>query len=103
MARRGSRPLPKAVERVTVVAAGQSPRRLDVFVATQSARLSRAVVQRWIDGGLITVNDRRAKAAQRVHPGDIITCHVAERRSLPIEAEPIPIDIVYEDAALLVV
>src|SRR5688572_983573 len=91
------------MERVTVVAAGQSPRRLDVFVATQSARLSRAVVQRWIAGGLITVNDRRAKAAQRVQPGDIITCHVAERCALPIEAEPIPIDIMHEDAALLVV
>ena len=68
------------MQRVTVVPAGQSPRRLDVFVTTQSARLSRAVAQRWIEGGLITVNDRRAKPAQRIHPGDVIACHVAERR-----------------------
>ena len=38
---------------VTTVSAGQAPRRLDVFVSTQTAHLSRAVVQRWIDGGLM--------------------------------------------------
>jgi 23S rRNA pseudouridine1911/1915/1917 synthase len=91
------------MQRVTVVPAGQSPRRLDVFVTTQSARLSRATAQRWIEGGLITVNDRRAKPAQRIRPGDVITCHVAERAVLPVEPEPIPIKVLHEDAAILVV
>jgi 23S rRNA pseudouridine1911/1915/1917 synthase len=91
------------MQRVTVVPAGQSPRRLDLFVTTQSARLSRAAAQRWIEGGLITVNDRRAKPAQRIHPGDVIACHVAERPALPVEPEPIPIEVLHEDAAILVV
>ena len=91
------------MQRVTVVPAGQSPRRLDVFVTTQSARLSRAAAQRWIEGGLITVNDRRAKPAQRIRPGDVIACHVAERAALPVEPEPIPIEVLHEDAAILVV
>jgi 23S rRNA pseudouridine1911/1915/1917 synthase len=91
------------MQRVTVVAAGQSPRRLDVFVTTQRARLSRAAAQRWIEGGLITVNDRRAKPAQRIRPGDVIACHVAERPALPVEPEPIPIEVLHEDAAILVV
>jgi 23S rRNA pseudouridine1911/1915/1917 synthase len=91
------------MQRVTVVPAGQSPRRLDVFVTTQSARLSRGAAQRWIEGGLITVNDRRAKPAQRIHPGDVIACHVAERPALPVEPEPIPIEVLHEDAAILVV
>ena len=91
------------MQRVTVVPAGQSPRRLDVFVTTQSARLSRAAAQRWIEGGLITVNDRRAKPAQRIRPGDVIACHVAERPALPVEPEPIPIEVLHEDAAILVV
>jgi 23S rRNA pseudouridine1911/1915/1917 synthase len=91
------------MQRVTVVPTGQSPRRLDVFVTTQTARLSRAVAQRWIDGGLITVNDRRAKPAQRIHPGDVIACHVAERAAFPVEPEPIPIEVLHEDAAILVV
>ena len=91
------------MQRVTVVPAGQSPRRLDVFVTTQSARLSRAAAQRWIEGGLITVNDRRAKPAQRIRPGDVIACHVAERPALPVEPEPIAIEVLHEDAAILVV
>ena len=92
-----------AMQRVTVVPAGQSPRRLDVFVTTQSARLSRAAAQRWIEGGLITVNDRRAKPAQRIRPGDVIACHVAERPALPVEPEPIALEVLHEDAAILVV
>ena len=72
-------------------------------MTTQSARLSRAAAQRWIEGGLVTVNDRRAKPAQRIRPGDVIACHVAERPALPVEPEPIPIEVLHEDAAILVV
>ena len=91
------------MQRVTVVPAGQSARRLDVFVRAQNARLSRASAQRWIDGGLITVNGRRAKRAQRIRPGDVIACHVAVREPPPVEPEPIPLAVLHEDAALLVV
>jgi len=57
------------MQRVTTVSAGQSPRRLDVFVSTQTAHLSRAVVQRWIEGGLITVKRSADQAAQLIRPG----------------------------------
>jgi 23S rRNA pseudouridine1911/1915/1917 synthase len=88
---------------VTTVTAGQSPRRLDVFVSTQNAHLSRACAQRWIDGGLITVNGRRGKPAQRIRPGDVIACHVPAREPPPVEPEPLPLEVLHEDAALLVV
>jgi 23S rRNA pseudouridine1911/1915/1917 synthase len=91
------------MQRVTVVAAQQSPRRLDVFVTAQHADLSRAGTQRLIEGGLITVNGRRAKAAQRIRAGDVIACHVAVREPLAVEPEPIPLEVIHEDAALLVV
>src|SRR5262249_37658796 len=92
-----------AMQRVTAVPAGQSPRRLDVFVTTQSARLSRAAAQRWIEGGLITVNGRRAKPAQRIRPGDVTACHVAGRATRRVEPAPIPGEVLHEDAAILVV
>jgi len=91
------------MERLTTVSAGQSPRRLDVFVSVQSAHLSRAAAQRWIDEGLITVNGQRAKPARRIRPGDVIVCHVAARVPWPVEPEPIPLEILHEDPALLVV
>ncbi len=88
---------------VTVVSPGQSPRRLDVFVAAQTALRSGSAVRRWIDGGLVTVNGRPAKAARRIRPGDVIACHVPVRQPPPIEPEPLPLDVLHEDAALLVV
>ncbi len=88
---------------VTTVSAGQAPRRLDVFVATQTAHLSRAAAQRWIDGGLITVNGRQTKPARLIRPGDVITCHVPVREPPPVEPEPLALHVLHEDAELLVI
>src|SRR5215468_2166123 len=92
-----------AATQVMRVAAGQSPRRLDVFVSAQNARVSRAAARRWIDRGLVTVNGRPAKSARRVRPGDLIACPATEREPPPVEPEPIPLDVLHEDAAVLVV
>ncbi len=86
-----------------MVPGGQSPRRLDVFVCAQSAHVSRAAVQRWIASGIITVNGRRAKPAQRIRPGDVIASHAAVRAPRRVEGEALPLRVLYEDAALLVV
>jgi 23S rRNA pseudouridine1911/1915/1917 synthase len=91
------------VQRVTVVPPGQAPRRLDHFVTTQSANVSRAAVQRWIAGGLITVNSRLAKPAQRIRPGDVIANHLAVRPPIAIEPEDRPVRVLHEDADVLVV
>jgi 23S rRNA pseudouridine1911/1915/1917 synthase len=91
------------MQRVTLVSAGQSPRRLDRFVRTQNANVSRAAVQRWIASGLITVNGRRAKPAQRIRPGDVIASHLAVRPPIPIDPEDRPLRVLHEDAEILVV
>ena len=91
------------MQRVTLVPAGQSRRRLDGFVRAQSAHVSRASVQRWIEGGIITVNGRRAKPALRIRPGDVIASHLAARPRQRVEGEALPLRVLHEDAALLVV
>jgi 23S rRNA pseudouridine1911/1915/1917 synthase len=91
------------MQRVTTVSAGQAPRRLDVFVAAQTAHLSRASAQRWIDGGLITVNGRQTKSARLIRPGDVITCHVPVREPPAVEPEPLALHVLHEDAELLVI
>src|SRR3984893_16191180 len=88
---------------VTTVPAGQAPRRLDVFVTTQTAPLSRALAQRWMEGGLITVNDQPTKAARLIRPGDVITCHVPVREPPAVEPEPLALHVLHEDADLLVI
>ena len=91
------------MQRVTTVSAGQTPRRLDVFVSTQTAHLSRASAQRWIDGGLITVNGRKTKPARLIRPGDVIACHVPVREPRAVEPEPLALRVLHEDAQLLVI
>jgi 23S rRNA pseudouridine1911/1915/1917 synthase len=91
------------MDRITKVTAGQSPRRLDVFVSAQSAHVSRTAAQRWIERGLVTVNGRPAKCAHHIHPGDVIACHVATHEPPPVRPEPIPLEVLHEDSALLIV
>src|SRR5260370_38725109 len=88
---------------VTTVSAGQAPRRLDAFVSTQTAHLSRAVVQRWIDGGLITVNGQKTKPARLIRPGDVIACHVPGREPRAVEPAPLALRVLPEDGQRLAI
>jgi 23S rRNA pseudouridine1911/1915/1917 synthase len=51
----------------------------------------------------VRVNDAAAKPSLPLHAGDVIEYHVTPRAPLTVEAEDLPLDIVYEDGDLLVV
>jgi 23S rRNA pseudouridine1911/1915/1917 synthase len=101
---------PGAHHTFTVETAAEG-RRLDVFLADRLPGLSRARLQALIEDGLVTVRPRtpsgggsaRARAAHRVHRGDQITVEVPAVAPSRLEPEPIPLSVVYEDDALLVV
>jgi 23S rRNA pseudouridine1911/1915/1917 synthase len=71
--------------------------RLDRFVAAHRPGLSRSRVQELIDGGLILVNGRPAKSAQKLRGGELITVRAQPRPAPRAEAESIPLDVLYED------
>ena len=75
------------------------PGRLDAFVAAACPSLSRRLVRRLIDDGLVRVNERPASRGARLAPGD--------RVALPpvaLEPEPeLPVGVVYVDEHLVVV
>ncbi|MCL6430847.1 MAG: RluA family pseudouridine synthase [Anaerolineae bacterium] len=75
--------------------------RLDRYVAGRLAELSRATVQKLIDEGNVLVNHAPAKASYRVAEGDVVevALHPAEHEP---EAVPIPLDVLYEDGAIVV-
>ena len=88
---------------------GDARLRLDRILVrrvTEVSRLSRSVVQRWIASSAVTVDGRPAtRSAGRVREGAAISVQVppgAVRRVRP-EGEPLPLVIVYEDDAHLVV
>jgi 23S rRNA pseudouridine1911/1915/1917 synthase len=77
--------------------------RLDAFLASRIEGWSRARLQRLIDEGDVSVNDRIAKPAHKLRTNDEIQ---VELSTLPTEAfapEHIPIEIVYEDDDLIVI
>lgn len=84
--------------------AGAEHGRLDTFVAAQQGIvLSRSQVRNLILEGLITVNGKPVKAGYRLKMGDVVDVSVPEARPSTLVAEQIPLEILYEDAALLVI
>lgn len=76
--------------------------RLDVLVARHGA-LSRTQAATLIANGTVQVNGGRQRASYRAELGDVIQVFVPPPPGREIVPEQIPLDIVYEDAHLLVV
>lgn len=91
------------MEETVALEAEGSGERLDVFVARRCPGLSRSLVQRLIREGRVTVDDRPARAGQRLERGDRVLVRVPPREPEALCPEPIPLTIVYEDDDLLVV
>ena len=87
-----------------VVDEGQSPLRIDKYMFEKLQHSSRNRIQQAADAGFVHVNDRPVKSNYKVRPNDVITLMLdSPRHDSTIEAEDIPLNIVYEDAELLVV
>ena len=76
--------------------------RLDRFLVANLEGQSRSQVQRAIADGHVTVDGRQARSNLSVHEGDRV--HVALPAAVPgqAEAEPLPLDILYQDPDLVV-
>jgi 23S rRNA pseudouridine1911/1915/1917 synthase len=76
--------------------------RADQALATL-AGVTRAQARRWIDEGRARVGGRAVRAAQRVAAGERIDAEPPEPVAAAAEPEPIALDVLHEDAELLVV
>jgi 23S rRNA pseudouridine1911/1915/1917 synthase len=81
-------------------AAGQ---RLDRFLADQTPELSRSHLQRLVDEGQVTVDDTTAKSSLRLRGGEVVQLSLPPSEPNSLQAEPIPLAIVYEDEYLMVI
>ena len=86
-----------------VITAGESPKRLDHFLAHREPYYSRTALQRLIEEGHITVDGQVVKPSHKVKPGDRILLVVPRPEPLDICPEPIPLHILHEDEALLII
>jgi 23S rRNA pseudouridine1911/1915/1917 synthase len=85
---------------VTPLDAGQ---RLDLFLATQIGRLSRARIQSLIHAGHILLNEAKCRPRQNIRAGDKILVSEPEPEPIVLQAEALSVPILFEDEHLLVV
>ncbi|MDO4291998.1 MAG: RluA family pseudouridine synthase [Eubacteriales bacterium] len=77
--------------------------RLDKCIAGLMDSLSRSFIQKMIREGLVTLNGGPCRASSPVQAGDDLCLWLLRAQEPDIEAEDIPLDILYEDDDVLVV
>lgn len=96
---------PEQSEEPIEIVVDESPEkaRLDQFLAARLPDFSRALLQKAIAAERVEVNGRPARASRRVQQGDRILLCPPEHPEETAPPEDIPLDIVYEDAHVVVV
>ena len=77
--------------------------RLDAFVAAAANGLTRSQASRYIEEGRVAVDGKTAAKSYRMAGGETVTVDVPEVRDTAVAAQDIPLDVVYEDADVIVV
>jgi 23S rRNA pseudouridine1911/1915/1917 synthase len=85
------------------VPAERAGERLDRFLAASLAGHSRSQLQRLIRAGAVKVDGSAARANASVRPGERITVDVPEPVAAAPAPEDLPVNVLYEDADLVVV
>jgi len=89
---------------VIVIDKGQEPLRIDKFLMSRIEGATRNKVQQAIDNEMVTVNEKTVKNNYKVKPGDriiVFTSYAPEGSD--IVPEHIPLNIAYEDDAILII
>lgn len=77
--------------------------RLDCFLADHLGDVSRTQVQTLIDEGRVLVNGTAKKSSYRLEAGETVTVEIPAPPPPGVQAENIPLDILYEDSDVAVV
>ena len=77
--------------------------RLDKVLAALLGDVSRSAAQRLIEQEQVTVNGQTRQASYAVRPGDVLVVNVPEPQPAVVLAEPIALDIIFENEDVLAV
>ncbi len=77
--------------------------RIDKVIAELNEQWSRSQVQQWLKEGHVLVNGKAVKPNYKCHVDDDVVISIPDPEPLDVKPEPIPLDIYYEDADVLVV
>ena len=86
-----------------IVVPAEPKQRLDVFLARRTDGLSRSRIKALIESGHILLNGKTCRPSEQVRSGDSIVISEPEPEPVELEAQDIPLKILFEDQHLLVV
>lgn len=90
------------ITRTYTVSGAQAGERIDKFL-TEVTALNRSEIQKWLKQGAASLASGRAvKPNYRVAEGDAVTFSYEEPQEIPLVPQEIPLDILYEDEAMIV-
>ena len=79
-------------------------KRLDQFLSEELNEYTRSFMQKLIEDSMIEINGlSKIKSSYKLKGSEVITVNIPENEELNIEAEDIPLDIIYEDSHLVVI
>jgi 23S rRNA pseudouridine1911/1915/1917 synthase len=77
--------------------------RIDKYLSTVQADLSRSYIQKLLEEGRIQMDEKSVKANTKVKTGSSIAIHLPELKETEIIPEDIPLDIIYEDKDVILI
>ena len=86
-----------------IVEQSEEKNRLDSYIASKDLELSRSMIKKLLEDGKITVNGEITKASYKVQLNDKIEIDIEKPKEVKLEAQEIPLDVIYEDNDILVV
>ncbi|MBW7957373.1 MAG: RluA family pseudouridine synthase [Deltaproteobacteria bacterium] len=90
-------------KRIFTVTPAESRQRVDVFLSSMMPEVTRSRMKALSDEGRVLVNGKPAKAGHKVRENDQVEVSLPEPPPGYPEPEEIPLDILYEDADIIVV
>src|SRR5437588_439884 len=83
---------------------GETPERIDQYLARVIANTSRSKVQEALEADAVSVNGKiLTRGSYKIKGGDEIELRIPSRGRMKAQAEEIPLDIIFEDEEMIVI
>lgn len=83
--------------------AEENAKRLDIFLSDKLEEFTRSRVKKLIDDGCVHIGGKTAKAGDKIREGDGVEIEIPDLKECSVQAENIPLDIVYSDEDFAVI
>ncbi|RCW51395.1 MULTISPECIES: RluA family pseudouridine synthase [unclassified Halanaerobium] len=89
-------------EKIITVNAEDSQKRIDKFLAEKLEGKSRSYIQKLLENGSITVDDKEVQNSYRIKENELIRIKIKKNKKADIKPAAMDLDIIYEDKDILV-